>query len=157
MILHVTGLTLPTRLLGVDYGARRIGIAASEGAIAVPLSIVEHIDRRRDLERVAALAHERDARAIVVGLPLLMSGAEGEQAKRTRRFGDALARASGLPVIYHDERLSSFRAAGAVADTSRRTRPADDAAAAIILQSWLDSQPAPAAAPVARPEGEVRT
>jgi putative Holliday junction resolvase len=143
----VTAPTTPGRLLGVDFGERRIGVAVSEGRIAVPLTIVEHTDRQRDLDRVAALARDHGAEAIVVGLPLLMSGDEGEQARRSRRFGDALARLTGAPVHYHDERLSSFRAADAGPEAPpRRPKPhVDDVAATVILQSYIDA--------LAQPEG----
>jgi putative Holliday junction resolvase len=135
-------------LLGVDFGARRIGLAVSEGQVAVPLTIVEHENRERDLERVAAIARERLVAAVVVGLPVLASGEEGEQARRARRFGDALARRLEVPVVYQDERFSSARAADALADadsvrgrTSRRgaKRRFDDLAAAVILQAYLDA------------------
>ncbi len=135
-------------MLGVDFGARRIGVAVSEGRVAVPLTIVEHESRERDLERVAAIAREREAGGVVVGLPLLMSGEEGEQARRTRRFGDALARRLDVPVVYQDERFSSVRAEEATADVqaargrghrSVERRRIDDAAAAVILQAYLDA------------------
>jgi putative Holliday junction resolvase len=129
-------------LIGIDYGARRIGIAAADGRLAVPVAVIEHTTRDGDLDRIAAIARERRVEAIVIGLPLLMSGDEGEQARRTRRFGEALARRTGLPVRYHDERLSSFRAEDDVASAdgaTRRRRPADDIAAAHILQAYIDA------------------
>ena len=136
-------------MLGVDYGAQRIGLAVSEGRIAVPLTIVEHENRERDLERVADIAREREVQIVVVGLPMLESGDEGEQARRTRRFGDALARRLDVPVLYQDERFSSVRAEAAMADpgASGRTssrggkRYIDDAAAAVILQAYIDARP----------------
>jgi putative holliday junction resolvase len=136
------------RLLGVDFGALRIGLAVSEGRVAVPLIIVEHENRERDLERVAAIARERLVAAVVVGLPVLESGEEGEQARRTRRFGDALARRLDVPVVYQDERFSSVRAEDAVADADLKPagatrrggkRHIDDLAAAVILQAYLDA------------------
>jgi putative Holliday junction resolvase len=142
---------MPSRMLGVDFGAQRIGIAVSEGSIAVPLTIVEHENRERDLDRVAVLARDQSVAAVVVGLPMLESGDEGEQALRTRRFGDALARRLDVPVLYHDERYSSLRAEQARADAParRNSKPGrkprvDDAAAAMILQAYLDAAPAEA-------------
>ena len=138
----------PRRMLGLDVGDRRIGVAASEGQLAVPLAIIEHESRAADLDRVAAIAHEQEAQAIVVGLPITMSGQEGEQARKTRRFGDALARRVDVPVIYHDERMSTLqvvsaagaRVTGATAARKRREKPRiDDLAAAVILQSYLDT------------------
>lgn len=130
-------------MLGVDYGERRIGLAVSEGSLAVPLRIIAHESRAADLDRVASAARERDVAAVVVGLPLLPSGEEGEQARRTRRFGDALARRLDVPVIYHDELMSSSAAEAAVqVAASRRGRHIriDDQAAAIILQSYIDER-----------------
>lgn len=136
-------------MLGVDFGARRIGLAVSEGRLAVPLLIIEHENRERDLERVAAIAREREVAAVVVGLPVLESGGEGEQARRTRRFGDALARRLDVPVAYQDERFSSVQAEDALADAaaarrgnepSRARRRIDDAAAAVILQAYIDAR-----------------
>jgi putative Holliday junction resolvase len=129
--------------LGVDFGARRIGVAVSEGRLAVPLAIVEHRDRESDLRRVAELVRERGVDAVVVGLPLLMSGEEGEQARRTRRFGEALARRIEVPVVYQDERLSSFQAAEAGAPEAGGARGGrrriDDVAATVILQAYIDA------------------
>ena len=144
----MTAPQTPGRLLGVDFGERRIGIAVSEGRIAVPLTIVQHVDRQRDLDRIATLAKEHGAEQIVVGLPLLASGDEGDQARRSRRFGDGLARLSGIPVRYHDERLSSFRAEdarrGISSKRARTEQPIDDVAATMILQSYIDASPASA-------------
>ena len=136
------------RMLGLDVGDRRIGVAASEGQLAVPLAIIEHENRAADLERIAAIAHEQEAQAIVVGLPVTMAGVEGEQARKTRRFGDALARRVEVPVIYHDERMSTLQVVGAAGARvtgaggvrRRREKPrVDDLAAAVILQGYLDT------------------
>lgn len=138
-------------MIGVDYGERRIGIAVSEGRLAVPLVIIEHASRDADLDRVAQIVGEQEAQTVVVGLPISMSGEEGPQAKRARRFGDALARRIGVPVVYHDERLSSVQAAGGAAGRivrattrsgrGRRERPrTDDLAASVILQGYIDAR-----------------
>jgi putative Holliday junction resolvase len=125
------------RLLGVDTGERRIGVAVSEGRIAVPLTILEHTNRADDLARVAEIAGRERVDAIVVGLPLAPDGGEGEQARLARKFGEQLAALQALPVEFQDERLSSFDAAGARA--GRRIKPIDDLAAAAILQRYIDS------------------
>lgn len=141
--MFVTG----SRLLGIDYGERRIGVAVSDGVVAVPLTIVEHESRAADLERVAAIAAEQEAASIVVGLPLHSSGDEGEQARRCRRFGEALARRVSAVVVYRDETLTTAMAEESVRTVaggdgpSRRTRRAlDDLAAAHILQSYIDER-----------------
>jgi putative Holliday junction resolvase len=128
------------RLLGIDYGERRIGIARSDGAVVVPVTIIEHRDRASDLERVAEIARRDGVDAVIVGLPVLASGDEGEQARRCRRFGEALARRVGVPVKYHDETYTSADAetAAAVRSTGKR-RNLDDLAAVLILESYLRS------------------
>lgn len=136
-------------LIGIDYGERRIGIAASDGTLAVPVTIVEHASRGDDLERVADIVRQREASAIVVGLPLHSSGDEGEQARRCRRFGESLARATGIPVEYQDETLSSVTAEAAVRELPRvgsgsAAKSIDDHAAARILQAYLDDRESPA-------------
>lgn len=134
----------PRILIGIDYGEKRIGVAASDGSLAVPVAIVEHTSREQDLDLIADLARERGAEAIVVGLPLLSSGDEGDQARRCRRFGEALARRTGLPVAYQDETLSSVDAAAAVtAVGGRRGQAIDDRAAANILQAYIDATERP--------------
>ncbi len=133
------------RLLGIDYGERRIGVSVSDGEVAVPLTVVEHEARAADLERVADIAREQAVEAVIVGLPLLVSGEEGEQARRCRRFGEALARRVDAPVRYQDETLTSVSAeesvralAGARRGSRVRGRPLDDLAAATILQAYID-------------------
>jgi len=142
------------RLLGLDVGERRIGVAVSEGRVAVPLTIVQHTNRADDIARINEIARSEGARAIVVGLPVSISGEEREQARLTRKFGDDLARAVDVPVIFHDERYSTVAASvpaeellpakpqrrrGRAASPAKR-RPVDDRAAAVILQSYLDAQ-----------------
>ena len=145
--------SLSRRLLGLDVGEKRIGVAVSEGSIAVPLTIVLHENRASDIGRIAGIARDEQVSAIVVGLPISMSGDELEQARRTRTFGDALADAVDVPVEYHDERLSTRqvsrtparrrdrpRDASRMHPARRRGKPrVDDLAAATVLQSYLDA------------------
>jgi putative Holliday junction resolvase len=141
------------RLLGVDVGERRIGVAVSEGRIAVPLTIIEHENRAKDLARVVEIAQREQVAAIIVGLAVSLSGEEHEQARITRRFGDQLREHTGVPVIFQDESYSSIRAETAIEEVipskpgrqapskrSRRERHYDDRAAAVILQSYIDSR-----------------
>ncbi len=132
----------PGRMIGLDVGERRIGVAVSEGRIAVPLTIIEHRNRAADIARIVQIARDRAAEKIVIGLPLMtISGDEGEQARLTRRFGDQLAMESALPVVYQDERYSTATAAIAPPPrTKRGAKPRlDDRAAAVILQSYIDA------------------
>lgn len=135
------------RILGVDYGERRIGLAVSDptGVIAQPLPTVL---RRRgkkppyaDIERTIA---ELEVVSIVVGLPLTPAGDESDWTAEVRAFGERLAERAGVPVSYIDERMTSARAERAVrASGLRRSEReqkgrVDAAAATLILQSHLD-------------------
>jgi putative Holliday junction resolvase len=126
----------PPRMLGIDFGERRIGVAVSAGRIAVPKTIIGHTNRAADLDSIARVASEEAVTAIILGLPLAPDGGEGEQARLTRAFGRQLAERTGLPIVYQDERLSS---SDAVSGT-RSARPIDDLAAAAILQRYIDAQ-----------------
>lgn len=135
------------RILGLDVGERRIGVAISdpEGRIAVPLRIVDRASAER---AITEIARAEQISLIVLGLPLSMDGSVGMQARLVQAFGENLARVAGLPIEYWDERLSSVqaqRASGpprkrAASGPRRRRAPADDIAAAIVLQSYLDRQ-----------------
>ncbi len=131
--------------LGVDLGDVRIGVARSDpaGLLAVPLETVRR--GRGDLDRLAALATEVDAVEVVLGLPLSLSGGEGPAAQKARDFASRLARKvapAALRLV--DERLSTVSAQQGFREqglSTRRTRGhIDQAAAAIILQSALDTE-----------------
>jgi putative Holliday junction resolvase len=132
-----------TRILGLDVGERRIGLAIStpEGGLAVPLRVLERRRDDSDIEAIAALARAEHVETLVVGHPLSMDGSAGPQARRVEAFARLLAKATGLPFALWDERLSSVQAERAVRPLRRRRRaPSDDVAAAIILQGYLDRQ-----------------
>jgi len=130
------------RTLGLDYGERRIGVAVSDptDTFAQPLETLKQGDRT--LERIAELVGEYDVRRIVVGLPLQMDGRAGPQAERTRAFGAAVGRETGLAVEYLDERLSSVEAKRVLARAGgrpgRNRERVDRVAAAIVLGTFLD-------------------
>ncbi|HVQ27658.1 MAG TPA: Holliday junction resolvase RuvX [Planctomycetota bacterium] len=137
----------PFRALGIDLGTVRIGLAVSDpgGSIALPLETVERIGPRQDLERIARRVREVEACAVVVGLPKLLSGEEGEQAAAAREFAERLSRRLGdVPVALWDERLTTVEAERTMISggVSRRRRKAsvDPMAAALILQGWLDAR-----------------
>ena len=134
-------------IVGIDYGTKRIGLAVgdTDAGIASPLGTIEvHGDITDQVRAVLSSSQDYDVGVFVVGLPLNMDGTEGEQAKLTRRFGDALAHTSGRPVHYWDERLSSHAARGLLqpAELTRKKRKAveDSVAAQVILQSFLDAR-----------------
>ena len=131
------------RILGLDVGERRIGIAIStpEGGLAVPLRVLERRDLAADLAAIAALAGEEGVEILVIGHPLSMSGGAGPQAHRVEAFARQLAKTTGLRYELLDERLSSVQAERSAGPTrGRRRARADDVAAAIILQGYLDRQ-----------------
>ncbi|MGH9156364.1 MAG: Holliday junction resolvase RuvX [Acidimicrobiales bacterium] len=133
------------RVLGVDLGWRRIGLAVSDpcGIIASPHSVVVRSgDASLDHRRVADVAVEVEAGLVVVGLPLSLSGADGPAARAAREEASALAAVVGLPVETSDERFTTVTAqralvAGGVRRSDRKGL-VDKVAAAVMLQSWLD-------------------
>jgi putative Holliday junction resolvase len=134
----------PGRVLGLDLGDARIGVAISddERRLAVPLGTVR-TGAPTDLKAIATLVRDHGVTLVVVGHPLLLSGQAGERARHAERFAEALRTFLGIPVELHDERLStveaerSLRAAGARGRARRRA--VDRSAAAVVLQSWLDT------------------
>lgn len=135
------------RVLGVDFGLRRIGLALSDegGAIATPLRSFTIASVREAPSAVAQAARETGAQAVVVGAPLGLEGEEGRpEVRRVRRFATALRRESGLPVHLVDESLSTREAEEKMGARGKRKRDEalHAAAAAVILQRWLD-RPAP--------------
>ena len=134
-----------TRVLAVDLGSRRIGVALSDptGTVAGPLETIPHRERRKDVAAVAALARAHGAERIVLGWPRNMDGTSGPAARRAEAFAEALRKAAGVPVDLWDERLSTVAADRALreADVKRERRRAlrDQIAAALILQSYLDA------------------
>jgi putative Holliday junction resolvase len=140
-------VTAKGRLLGVDYGSVRVGLAIcdSERIIASPLAIYERRDAIRDAEYFRKLVTSEQVIGLIVGLPVHMSGDEGGKAKEARTFGDWLARATGLPVVYWDERFTTKDAEshlrGAGLSRQRRKERLDKVAAQILLQAYLDANP----------------
>ena len=135
------------RFLGIDYGTKRIGLAVSnaEATTALPLTTLRASGNpAKNAAAVAAQATDQDIDEFVVGLPLNMDETEGDQAKLSRTFGAALARTTGLPVHYHDERLSTATAKELLrpAELTRKKKKArlDRIAAQVMLQSFLDER-----------------
>jgi putative holliday junction resolvase len=126
-----------TRVLALDHGEARCGVAVSDptGELVTPLEVVERPDSRRGIERVANVVREREAELIVVGLPLTLGGEEGEQARAARGFAEKLAAKVDVPVELHDERLTTR-----MADRTGGSAAPDSVAAAHLLESWLQAQ-----------------
>lgn len=140
------------RVLGIDFGERRVGLAVSDptGTIATPLpTLKRRRGKRPPLLALEDVAREHGVEAVVMGLPLDLSGDETEWTTHVREVGDELGRRLEVPVHYMDERMTSVRAERAVrklglpkAERERKER-VDRAAAVLILQSWLDKEEAP--------------
>lgn len=132
------------RMLGLDVGERRIGMALSDptGTLASPLPAIRRRNLEEDLRVVVEQAARHEARAIVVGIPISLSGRLGPQARVIRDFSDALARVSPVPVHHQDERFSTTEAERLLREgghePSREKGLVDSASAAVILQSYLD-------------------
>lgn len=135
------------KLLGLDLGERRIGVAVSDagGVLAAPLETVDL--KLTSLVAVAELARRHQVDGIVVGLPTTLSGYEGHQAIETRRHAAELAELTVTPIVFWDERLTSAMADRILEQSGRRTKrergQRDAIAAAIMLQSFLDAHPLP--------------
>ncbi len=137
---------MPTgRSVCLDVGERRIGIAVSddEGWLASPLQVLERREAARDFQRLADVVREQRAARVVVGLPRTLDGDIGPQARRVQRWTARLAPYLQVPIVYWDERYSTAEAYRRLAATGRARRPRapiDAAAAAVILQDYLDSE-----------------
>ena len=133
------------RILGIDHGAKRIGVAISDplGMIASPLCVVD-ASEGQELDRLAEIVQREQPEEVVVGLPRRLAGDEGPAAERVREFVAVLSERLAVPVVTWDERLTTAQAERAmIADGVRReTRRGqiDKVAAAVMLQSYLDVQ-----------------
>jgi putative Holliday junction resolvase len=131
--------------LGVDYGDVRVGLATSDPdrKIAFPLTTYSRAGQARDAAFFSALVKEEAVVGLVVGLPVHLDGREGIKAAAARAFGEWLGAATGLPVVYFDERFSTAQAEAALWDAGlthkRRKSRRDRVAAQIILQAYLDA------------------
>ena len=135
--------TAPKRVLAIDYGRRRMGLALSDelGITVRPLTTLVRTNRPNDLRRLRQLCRERGVAQVVVGYPLQLSGEVGQMAEEVARFATRLEKELGIPVDLQDERLTSWEAEQMVLDTkpSRAKRgPLDPLAAAIVLREYLE-------------------
>ncbi|MBP2679767.1 MAG: putative Holliday junction resolvase [Deltaproteobacteria bacterium] len=134
------------RVLGLDYGSRRIGVAVSDplGLTVQPLPPIPREGDRKDIVVLARLASEMGVTSVVLGLPLLLNGDEGPAAIRARAFGERLQAETSLPVTMWDERLTSVQSerhliASGVRRADRRGIR-DSLSAMLLLQAALDSR-----------------
>ena len=146
-----------TRILGIDYGRARIGLAIADAATSLPqpLDTLERINRNEDMRRLREIARDHAVKQIVVGLPLRLDGTRGDMAEEVTRFAMRVRKQVGVPVELVDERLTSWEAERLLEEQSGRTLRDSDAgrkkrqskesratvdavAAAVILKEYLD-------------------
>ena len=135
------------KLLGVDHGKKRVGVAVSDeaGRLSLPLEVVDGKDRHRLLTRLVELAQAQGVTGVVVGHPLTLLGESGPQARQAEDFAQRLGHKLGpsVPVVLWDERMTSAQVDRARPDggsKSRQEGTRDLMAAVLILQSYLDSR-----------------
>ena len=139
------------RLLAIDHGERRIGVAVCDenATIATPLEVIRRRSKAEDYARIVRLARENDVKGLVIGLPLTADGTEGHQAQRVRRYAAGLCEALekvGLDLVieFWDESLSTIGANEAMMAAGRgakaRRARIDAAAAALILRDYLETR-----------------
>ena len=122
------------RVLALDHGSGRCGCAVSDpsGTLATPLGAIERPDTKKGLSAIARLVEDQGVDRVVVGLPLTLKGEEGEQAAAARAFAQRLERPLRVPVVLHDERLTTR-----LAERTGGSEDADSRAAAHLLESYL--------------------
>jgi putative Holliday junction resolvase len=138
--------TLPGRIVAIDFGLRRAGLAISDPMqiIARGLDTLTYQSRKELVKRLVNVIREHDAVKVVVGLPRHMDGSEGEMAQAVRRLTDELAKVISIPIVAWDERLSTVQAQRALEEMgvshhrAARREEVDRLAAVFILQSYLD-------------------
>ena len=137
------------RILGIDYGTRRIGLAISDptGSISQPLpALTRRAGKRPPIAAIVQLTTEKEVAEIVIGLPLSLAGDETDWTREVRAFGAKLAERSQLPVAYVDERMTSARAEktvrslGLKRSARQQKERVDTTAALLILQAYLDAK-----------------
>ncbi len=132
------------RVLGLDVGSRRIGIAVSDplGITAQGLDTLQRKNKKHDFAYLERVIRDYEVKEIIVGLPLRMSGAEGNQSEKMRTFAEDLRKRFKLPVHLWDERLTSAEANRLLRETElsieKRGQAVDRMAAILILQGWMD-------------------
>ena len=135
------------RVLGLDLGGKRIGVAISDndGKVATPLQVLTRSKNTlEDYKKINDLVSEWEAEFVVVGMPYSLNGDKGPAAKAVEKEVEELASVVSVPVDVHDERLTTVIAAQELSlqglDNKRQRKVIDQVAASVILQSWLDNR-----------------
>jgi putative Holliday junction resolvase len=136
------------RVLGLDIGDRRIGVALSDpqGILASPLTVINRREESLDLKAITDIINKQQVGQVIVGLPLSLDGSLGQQAEKVKDFAQKLGGQVEVPVEYRDERLTTVFAErlARASDGKKMKKPGHDAqAAAIILQGYLDESRQP--------------
>ncbi|MDD4984847.1 MAG: Holliday junction resolvase RuvX [Dehalococcoidales bacterium] len=132
-----------TRILGLDIGDKRIGVALSDpqGILASPFTIIKRRNEESDIQAITDIISLHQVERVIVGLPRSMDGSIGEQAKKVEALTERLRSQTRAPVEYRDERLSTVSARRLIQDARNKKVRYDDAiAAALILQCYLDEE-----------------
>jgi putative Holliday junction resolvase len=138
--------SLPGRILALDVGQKRIGLAISDalGISAQGLETFQRVRIRDDLRTLAALVRKYEVALLLVGKPLHMSGSESRQSSYTAEFAERLHQETGVPVVHWDERLTTVEAERVLreahATLEQRKKAVDRLAAVLLLESYLDSR-----------------
>ena len=134
------------RVMGIDFGERRVGIAISDptGLIAASWGVLNRTSNAQVADRVATLTKELGVGVVVLGMPLDAQGGEGFQARRVRRFAALLEERLSVALTLWDERFTSVDAEALLRErgvrSGKRRQPIDAVAAAVLLQSYLDQR-----------------
>ncbi|MBL8783715.1 MAG: Holliday junction resolvase RuvX [Deltaproteobacteria bacterium] len=142
-------MNMPGRVIAIDWGAARIGLAASDPTrtLATPRHTLYEKDKGQQTKKVAAFIVEEEATLVLVGLPLMLDGSDSETTRSARKFAEKLQTLIPVQVVLVDERLSSVEAEELLAESGFRSKSKadkgriDSAAAAVMLQRWLDTRP----------------
>ena len=129
-------------LMALDIGERRVGIAISDsGILATPHSVLYRKSKKEDFSRLQRLIIELKVDRVIIGLPYSLNSDEpmGPQARRVKKYADALAKVASVPFDFVDESYSTVDAEAYLATTGQKKVPIDAAAAAVILQKYLDN------------------
>ncbi|MGD0498090.1 MAG: Holliday junction resolvase RuvX [Bryobacteraceae bacterium] len=135
---------LKPRILALDLGKKRIGLAISDplGITAQGMANLKRVNKRTDLAALERLIREREVGLLLVGNPLNMGGSEGRQSAWAREFGEAIAKRAKVPVEYRDERLTTVEASRVLRASGmgieKRAAAVDRLSAVILLQGYLD-------------------
>jgi len=132
------------KIVGIDYGDARVGVALSdpEKSIAFGREMILNKSKNAVIYRIKQILTEDNVELIVLGLPLSMEGEDTEQTMKVRKFGELLSKAVKTPIVYHDERLTTYEGDGILTSIGmsgrNKKKEKDIIAASLILQNYLD-------------------